>query len=173
VNLGQFFGLVGTASNIVGDNTSVYTEIIFNADFPQFTQKTTESDTETSETVTTYVSLVPPFILQQFIVMANAAIQEQRWFEKWRWAMGLHIAHYVTLYLRMYSDGSPTTQAAADSGALIGIVSSASLGDASVSYDTRALVAATEKWGAWNSTSYGQLLVTEARLMAMGGAYII
>lgn len=167
MNLGQFFGLTEAASNIVGENTSVYTEEMFLQDFPQFAQK------QTPPAEPEYVSLIPPFILQQFITMANAAIQEQRWFEKWRWAMGLYIAHYATLYLRTYSDGSPNVQAAANSGALIGTVASATLGDASVSYDTRAIVAATEKWGAWNSTAYGQLLVTEARLVSMGGAYII
>ena len=87
--------------------------------------------------------------------------------------MGLYIAHYATLYLRSYSDGSPTAQSAAMSGAIIGLTSSASLGDASVTYDNAAIVAATEKWGAWNSTVYGQMLVTEARLVAMGGSYIV
>ena len=164
MNLGQFFGLVGEASNIVGENVSEYTGKMFGEDFPQFTIKTGPKSKK---------SLIPPLILQQFIDMANAAIQEQRWFEKWRLAMGLYIAHYATLYLRMYSDGSASAQAAAASGGLIGVVSSASLGDSSVSYDTRALVAATEKWGAWNSTTYGQVLVTEARLISMGGAYII
>jgi hypothetical protein len=77
------------------------------------------------------------------------------------------------LYLRAFSDGSSSTAAAANSGGILGIVSSAALGDASVTFDTKALVAATEQWGAWNSTSYGQLLVTEARLVGMGGAFII
>jgi len=165
VNIGQFFGLQGAASNIVGANTSVYTADMFNNDFPQFREKPEPDKTGNS--------FLPPHILDSFIAMANEAIQEARWFEKWRWAMGLYIAHYATLYLRAFSEGSSSTQAAAGSGALIGVVSSASLGDSSVTYDTRALVAATEKWGAWNSTSYGQLLVTEARLVSMGGTFAI
>jgi len=167
VNLGQFFGLVGSASNIVSDNVSVYTGEMFLEDFPQFSKKIIEEEN------TIYETLIPENILDMFIVMANAAIGEARWFEKWRWAMGLYIAHYSTLYLKSYADGSANTQSAAASGAVIGIPSSASLGDASVSYDTKAIVAATEKWGAWNSTVYGQMLVTEARLVSMGGAFII
>ena len=165
MNLGQFFGLTLAASNIVGDNTSVYTSDMFSEDFPQFTEKPDHSGYRNS--------FIPLHMLDSFIKIANAVIQETRWFEKWRWAMGLYIAHYATLYLRMFSDGSSSARGAANSGALIGVVSSSTLGDTSVTYDTRALVAATEKWGAWNSTSYGQLLVTEARLVSMGGSFII
>ena len=168
MNLGQFFGLAQMASNIVGPNTSEYTAGMFAEDYPQFTKKPVAPGEKGEPEF-----FIPPHILGSFILMANAAIQEQRWFEKWRMAMGLYIAHYSTLYLRMFSEDSATPQDAANSGALIGTVSSATLGDASVTYDTRAIVAATEKWGAWNSTAYGQMLVTEARLVAMGGTYAI
>ena len=117
MNLGQFFELHGAASNIVGANTSVYTVDMFNEDFPQFTEKIAAVNPGDSATYTNYV---PPIILDQFIVMANAAIQEGRWFEKWRWAMGLYIAHYATLYLKTFQDGTPTAQIAANSGALVG-----------------------------------------------------
>lgn len=121
------------------------------------------------------VSLVPDAILDMFILMANAAIQECRWHEKWRYAMGLYIAHYATLYLRSYAEPTENSNAsgAAGSGGLIGVVKSAHLGDTSVSYDVSSVVSATENWGAWNATAYGQLLVTEARLVALGGSYII
>jgi len=170
MNMGQFFGVIGAASNIVPGNNSVYTQDMFLEDFPQFATKNASDGTPP---VVTYVGLIPEQMLSQFIAMANAAIQEARWFDKWRYAMGLYIAHYSTLYLRAYADGSPSASAAANSGAILGLVNSASLGDASVTYDTKALVAATEKWGAWNATTYGQLLVTEARLVGMGGAFII
>jgi hypothetical protein len=87
--------------------------------------------------------------------------------------MGLFIAHYATLYLRAFSDGTPTAQSAAMSGTVLGLVKSAQLGDSNVSFDTQAIAKATEDWGAWNSTTYGQLLVTEARLVGMGGSFII
>ena len=50
---------------------------------------------------------------------------------------------------------------------------SATLGDSSVSYDTSALTAGTENWGDLNATQYGQLLATKARLVGMGGSYVL
>lgn len=62
---------------------------------------------------------------------------------------------------------------AAATGALVGVVKSAALGDSSVSYDTDALTKATADWGDLNATQYGQLLATRARLAGMGGTYVI
>jgi hypothetical protein len=176
MNFGQFFGIIGAASNIVADNTSLYTKEMFVEDFPQFAQKIeVEPPDVTAESPPAYeyVSWIPNSMLDMFIAMANSAIQEAKWFIKWRFAMGLFIAHYATLYLRSFADGTPTAQSAAMSGTVLGLVKSATLGDSSVSYDTSAIAAATEDWGAWNSTTYGQLLVTEARLVGMGGMFII
>ncbi|MDR0905766.1 MAG: DUF4054 domain-containing protein [Oscillospiraceae bacterium] len=172
ISLSQFLGLRANASNLVSPNTTEYTAEMFSEAFPQFTKKVevlppTDPPTYTSE------SLIPQMMLDSFISMANAAIQENRWFEKWSYAMGLFVAHYATLYLRTYAENSPNAAAAANTGSVLGVVASASLGDASVSYDTKAVTAATELWGAWNGTTYGQLLVTEARLVAMGGTYVI
>lgn len=156
----QFFGVRESASNIV-QGTGNYSVDMFLADFPQFTQK------DSGE------SLAPPRILEQFVSNANAAIQPGRWFEKWSYACGLYVAHYLTLYLRTYSTGSATPAQAAASGATVGVVKSATLGDSSVTYDTEALTKGTEKWGGLNATQYGQLLATEARLVGMGGTLVI
>lgn len=86
---------------------------------------------------------------------------------------GLYVAHYATLYLRTYAASSETPQQAAATGALVGVVSSAKLGQDSVSYDTDALTKATEDWGDLNATQYGQLLATKARLVGMGGTYVL
>lgn len=174
----QFIGLLAKASNIVPDNQSVYTVEMFLADFPQFSKielitRPADADhpEEWQERVIT--SLVPSSMLEMFIQMANAAILEERWFEKWRYAMGLYIAHYATMFLRSYSESSQSPQDAAISGAVVGNVASATLGDSSVSYDNTAINKATEQWGTWNATQYGQLLVTEARLVGLGGTYAI
>jgi hypothetical protein len=158
-----FSGLQSEASNVVGENQSEYTEAMFLTDFPQFGKKVEDE----------VVCLVPSVILNQFISMANDAIQEERWFTKWRFAMGLYIAHYSSLYLRTYKESSPDEATAAATGDVVGTVRAATLGDASVTYDTAAITAATEKWGTFNATAFGQLLVTEARLVGMGGSFII
>ena len=112
-------------------------------------------------------------MLAEIVNMANNSILPDRWGETWRYAIGLYVAHYATLYLRTYSPSSESPQQAAASGALVGIVKSASLGDASVTYDTSAITQGTADWGDLNSTTYGQLLANRAKLIGMAGSYII
>lgn len=120
-------------------------------------------------------SVIPDDILDMFIAMGLYYIQECRWGPKWRFAIGLYIAHYATLYLRSYKPASETNNpgSAAGSGGIVGVMKSAQLGDSSVQYDVSSVINATEDWGAFNSTVYGQLLVTEVRLIGLGGMYII
>lgn len=158
--MNPFAGALAAASNItVG--TGTYTADQFLADFPQF------SRTDTGE------SLTPPAMLEMFVANANAAIQPGRWYEKWRYACGLYVAHYAALYLRTYAPGSDAPGQAAASSNTVGVVKAATLGDASVTYDTAALTAGTERWGSLNATQYGQLLATEARLAGMGGTFVL
>ena len=112
-------------------------------------------------------------MLAEIINMANACVQPDKWLESWRYAVGLYVAHYATLYLRTYSEGSPSAAQAAASGALVGIVKSATLGDSSVSYDTTAITKGTEDWGDLNATVYGQMLANRAKLVGLAGSYVI
>lgn len=160
----QFFGMREAAANI-GHGRGGYTVEMFQADFPQFFTKATEEAPA--------APLVPPGMLAMLIGEADAAIQPSKWGESWRWACGLYTAHYAALYLRTYSDGSNTPGQAAASGALVGVVQSAKLGQDSVTYDTDALTKATADWGGLNATQYGQLLATKARLVGMGGTVVI
>lgn len=157
----QFCGVRAAASNVSLGPPGNYTEEMFREDFPQFFSR------ESLET------LVPCTMLQEFIRQANAAVTPDRWLDSWRYAAGLYVAHQATLYLRTYSDGSANAAQAAASGALVGVVKSAALGDSSVTYDTDALTKATADWGDLNATQYGQLLATKARLVGMGGTYVI
>lgn len=159
----QFFGVVAEASNI-GRATGNYTEEMFHADFPQFFHSVGGVST----------CWVPASILAEFICMANSSIQPDKWCETWRYACGLLVAHNATLYLKGFGGGeSDSPQAAAASGDVIGTVKSATLGDASVSYDDGSATMATEGWGDLNATRYGQLLATRARLVGMGGSYVV
>ena len=112
-------------------------------------------------------------MLSEFIRQANGAITPDKWLDGWRYAAGLYVAHQATLYLRTYAVSSPDGAHAAATGALVGVVKSAALGDSSVSYDTDALTRATAAWGDLNATQYGQLLATRARLVGMGGTYVL
>lgn len=160
----QFFGVREAAANI-GCGQGNYSAEMFQEDFPQFFTKPTDEAPA--------APLLPPSILAELIGQANASIQPDKWLEGWRMACGLYVAHYATLYLRTYSEGSDTPAQAAATGALVGVVKSATLGDSSVSYDTTALTKATENWGDLNATQYGQMLATKARLAGLGGTYVL
>ena len=155
----QFYGVRAAAANI-GQSRGNYTAEQFRQDFPQFF--TPDG-----------VSLVPETMLAEIINMANACVQPDKWLESWRYAVGLYVAHYATLYLRPYAESSPTAAQAAASGALVGIVKSATLGDSSVSYDTSAITQGTETWGDLNATTYGQMLANRAKLIGAAGSYAI
>lgn len=144
-----------------------YTSSLFSADFPQFYKK------EQVEEQTVYTPLVPQAMLDSFISMANGSIVPSRWGNQWRYASGLYVAHHCAMYLKTYADGSPNAQTVASASAQKGNVSSAKMGDTSVSYDNGAINAGTEKWGTWNSTQYGAQLATMARMIGIGGMYVI
>lgn len=154
----QFTGLGAAAANL-SRREAPYTAEMFLADFPQFTDEGGGF-------------IGPASVLALFVKRAGAAVSPDKWAD-WRYACGLYTAHYLTLYLRTYADHAESPAQAAAAGATVGIVKSATLGDASVTYDTAALTAATEKWGGLNATQYGQLLATEARLAGMGGTLAI
>lgn len=155
----QFFGVRVAAANL-GSSRGNYTVEDFRSDYPQFFNA--EGYFLGSLTM-----------LEQIIDMANTAVQPDKWLEGWRYAVGLYVAHYATLSLRGYAASNETPQQAAASGALVGVVKSATLGDSSVSYDTSALTAGTEDWGDLNSTTYGQMLASRARLIGLAGSYVI
>lgn len=155
----QFFGVRAAAANL-GHGKGTYTVEQFRVDYPQFF--TVEG-----------VSLLPPSMLCKVIDMANTAVQPDKWLDEWRFAVGLYTAHYVTLFLRSYAPSSETPQQAAASGALVGVVKSATLGDSSVTYDTSAITAGTEDWGDLNSTTYGQMLANRAKLIGLAGMTVI
>lgn len=155
----QFFGVRAAAANI-GSGVGTYTVEEFQQDYPQFFNK--EGN---------FLGSLP--MLEEIIRMANVSIQPDRWLDGWRYAVGLYVAHYVTLSLRGYAASNETPEQAAASGALVGVVKSAALGDASVQYDTTALTAGTEDWGDLNSTTYGQILANRAKLIGMGGTMVL
>lgn len=163
----QFFGVVGRASNI-GHGVGSYTATMFEEDFPQFFKRSTE---QSGEIILT--PFVPLTVLDLFISQANEAVQPDKWGDGWRYAAGLYVAHYSTMYLRNYNADPQTAQEAAATGSVAGIVKSATLGDSSVSYDTSAVSAALADWGDFNATSYGQQFATRARIVGMGGMTVI
>jgi hypothetical protein len=155
--------LRGLASGIVDGDSGAYTAEMFIEDYPPFKNKTTGK------------CFVPTGMLNNILAMCNDIVSPDRWGSSWRLAAGLFVAHYATLYLRIIQtspDGATSIANAAASGQMFGIVTSASLGDASVSYDTSAATNLTTNWGQWNLTAYGQQYASLAKMMCMGGCYV-
>lgn len=117
-----------------------------------------------------FVSAVPQAVIQLYINLASACLQQVRWLELWPMAMALYVAHFLTLYLQ--SEGNPTSTPGqiAISGLSKGIAVSKAAGDVSVSYET--LLSNMADWGSWALTTYGQQLVTFARVIGSGPMYI-
>lgn len=155
----QFYGVIARASNI-GFKTGNYTEEMFKTDFPQFFSSEGNC-------------WVPEAVLTDLLAQANSSIQPDKWLESWRYACGLYLAHNATLYLRSYKAASASPEEAAMSGQILGTVKSASLGDASATYDDGSATSATVNWGDLNLTSYGQQLANKAKLIGMGGSYVL
>lgn len=155
----QFSGVRAQAADL-GQSLGDYTAGQFKAEYPQFCDSSGQC-------------FLPDVQLNELVKMANACIQPDKWLDSWHYAVGLYVAHYATLFLRTYAESSPTAAQAAASGALVGVVKSATLGDSSVTYDTSALTAGTEDWGDLNATTYGQMLANRAKLIGVAGSYVI
>lgn len=161
-----FEGARAAAANVPQPGEQgTYTSEYFQEDFPQFFTVPAEEQEATP--------LLPQTMLDLFIQQANESVLPSRWGSLWRYAAGLYVAHFCTIYLKTYSPGSESGAQAAANAAQVGVVKSSTLGDSSVSYDNAAITAGTEKWGAWNATQYGQMFVTLARQVGIGGMYVI
>lgn len=158
------------ASNIIPVKKSVdYTINDFLTFFPAFSKVVKEEGKPDK-----IEPIAPIEVMEEYLKMAKDAIQQGRWGSKWKMAMGLYIAHYLTLYLKTYqpADEDNDVDTASASGTTFGNVSSATEGDQSINYDNNALTEGTRLWGMWNATTYGQQLITEAKLLGLGGAVI-
>ena len=166
-----FMGARSAAANVPQPGErGAYTAEMFRKDFPQFTKRTPPEAEEGEETV---ISLVPEQMLDMFITQANDSVLPSRWGSVWQYASGLYVAHFASLYLKTYAPGSDSAAQAAGRADQVGTIKSAAMGDTSISYDNSAVTAGTEKWGAWNATQYGSQLVTMARMVGMGGMFVI
>jgi hypothetical protein len=108
-------------------------------------------------------------VLQVYITLANASLQQARWLDYWYVGMGLFVAHFISLFLLSDGNGATTPGQAAAQALSRGLVVSKSAGDVSVSYQ---VTPGLESWGAWLKTEYGQQLATFAKVIGMGPSYV-
>lgn len=158
-----FNGAKAVAANVPAPGErGDYTLAMFQADHPEFFSGADPP-----------APLLPENMLQIFINQANTSVLPSRWSDMWELAAGLYVAHFASLYLKTYNPGQSSANQTVMSATPTGLVSSAKMGDTSLNFDNTAITEGTKEWGAWNSTVYGQQLVTYARLIGMGGMYVI
>ncbi len=162
--------IIAAASNLrTGDNPP-YALADFYALYPAYGPQQVPSEDPEGETITTY--LVDPGIIEMYIGLADAVVKESRWRRQWKIAMGLFIAHFLTLYLQSMANADSTAAQVVAAGQSRGLMSSKSVGDVSVSYDFSAIAQGLDGWAAWNLTTYGMQYATFARMVGKGGMYV-
>lgn len=153
-------GSIPAAANLSSGTNPDYAITDFLADFPQFSNVCTSPDGGTTPPA------VPTTLLQRFINMATASLSQSKWFDMWQYAMGLFVAHYITMFL---SASQQTTAPGLVKGASpVMLQTSKSVGNVSASYDPSTIAEDMKGWGAYKATTYGQQLVTLAKTIGAG-----
>ncbi|WNF07262.1 DUF4054 domain-containing protein [Brevibacillus borstelensis] len=152
--------IIGIASNIRTGSNPPFTYDDFIAIYTQF------GPDANGKTV------VPQEIVQMYIDLANACIQEARWHAYWKVAMGWFVAHFLTLYVQGTADPNSGAAGVLKAGESRGLVASKSVGDVSVSRDYSTIAGDLDGWAAWKLTTYGQQLATIGRIVGKGGMYV-
>ncbi|GED71179.1 hypothetical protein BRE01_48810 [Brevibacillus reuszeri] len=153
-------GLIGAASNIRTGSNPTFAFEDFIAVYPQFGPNAEGA----------YV--IPQLVVQMYIDLASASIQEARWHSYWTVAMGWFIAHFCTLYLQGTADPNSGAAGVLKAGQTRGLATSKSVADVSVSTDYSAIAQDLDGWAAWKLTIYGQQLATIGRIVGKGGMYV-
>jgi hypothetical protein len=120
----------------------------FRTDFPEFAD------------VTAY----PEAVLLFWYGIAEKQLIVARWADLYTYGLELCTAHYVALAKQNQMASAAGGKPGNASG---GPISSQSVGDVSVSYDTQAGI--EQDAGFWNNTNYGKQFIRLARMCGMGG----
>lgn len=113
---------------------------------------------------------LPEIIVQAYLNLANLSLSMNRWQGTWLLAMGLFIAHFLTLYLRSEGNPGTTAQQVAASGLEKGLTVSKAAGDVSQGLQP---LSDLEGWAAWRETTYGVQLATFAKIIGMPNSMYI
>lgn len=156
----DLFGIIASASNIRSGGNPEYTSTDFLADYPQFGK------------VVDGVPVIPSVIVEAYVKMAHASIQQARYHDAWRIAMGFFIAHWLTLYLQTAAKADDPVGKIVSSGLAKGVQTAKSAGDLSVSYDFGSVAQDMAGWGTYKLTAFGMQFVTLAKVYSAGGMVV-
>lgn len=142
-----------TAANIRGGKNPEYSKDDFLEMYPQFAN-------------------VNAVVIDTYLTAAHASILESRWHSKWKLAIGLYVAHFVTLWAMTAAEGALPLDQIAKKGESSGTISSKAVDGVSVSYGQTSADSDLAGWGSFKDTLYGQQLATLAKLIGKGGMYV-
>lgn len=163
------FRIIANASNIrTGGNPKYCAEDFFRA-YPQFAPRREEGDEVDNMQIK---EIVPAYIVDAWIKIAQSSIHKNRYHELWEMAMGYFIAHWLTLHLQ--TQARPDAQAGEiiNAGLAKGLLTSKSVGDVSAGYDFNQIGQDFAGWGAYKQTAYGQQFITLAKTVSMRGMVV-
>lgn len=92
----------------------------------------------------------------------------------WELAMSYAIAHYITLIAnQLQAPSGSTLSTIAGGGTTKGVLSSASIGNFSKSYDLSKTMIASDEALFWNQTSYGSALMALLKTKAVPSIFVV
>jgi len=161
---GPAFATLSAASNVVVGTNPPYALTDFLGFYPQFGSY--------GGSPPTYTGPLPAAVINAYIALASASVQQARWCEAWAIGMANFVAHYCTLYLRCSGDldsSSPTKKIVA-AGLAKGVTISQGAGDLSESRES--LKDDLAGFGQWRTTAFGEQFATMAKIFGAGGMVI-
>lgn len=150
------FNIQADASNVKDGTNPPFLLTDFKKFYPQFSE----------------LPELPDLILEQFIGMANAYINIDRWKSTWTLGMCLFVAHFSTLYLQTFAEPNAAANQVMSAAQAKGLITSKSVGDVSVSYDFSSAVNGLDGWANWTSTAFGIQLASFAKILGKGNMYV-
>lgn len=152
--------ITATASNVFSGTNPSYALSDFFAMYPQYGPSTNGD------------YLIPTLILQMYIDLATACVNQARYRSYWALCMGFFVAHFATLYLQGTASPDSSAGQVLEAGRAHGLTTSESVGDVSVSTDYNTIAASLSGWAAFNLTVYGQQFASIGKLVGKGGMYV-
>ena len=150
----MLIGLISQAANIKTQSNPPYTKEDFLVFYPQFTE------------------LIPSVVLESFVELGDACVNVQRYGKMWKYAIGLFIAHFCTLYLSSTSEAGTPAAAVLEKAREAGVVTSESADGVSYSVDINQLGSDLNGWAAFKLTVFGEQFASVAKLVGRGGMYV-
>jgi hypothetical protein len=148
--------ITGAASNIKAGTNPAYTTSTFFKLYPQFDD----------------ITILPSAVLEVYINFATTCIKQARYRGAWEIAMGLFVAHFVTLWLRSSAEVGSDKDAVITAGQTQGIITTESVDGVSYSMDVSLVGNDLDGFASWKSTDFGMQLATMAKLYGKGGMMV-